>query len=207
VAGRVPDALRDVIRDFRREQIVDVARRLFGERRSTDISIEEIAAEAGVARSTVYVYFDNRNDLLGACLRGMHQQMEDELAIEFARDGSPSGRLRSLIRALLHQVDRDPAFFRLAIGSHGSRSDSAAALDADLQLISLAVAQVIDDVVADGVDAGQFRPMPTGRAASLVGQQLYGALWARSVNPDPEPVDVAANEVWLFLLDGLSKRP
>src|SRR5579872_5090772 len=97
---RAPDTLKEVIRDFRRDQIMDTARRLFGERGTTDVSMDDIAAEAGVARSTVYVYFANRDDLVGACVQSMYDGMKDTIAEIVADDASPTQRLRLLILGL-----------------------------------------------------------------------------------------------------------
>src|SRR5450631_4324739 len=98
VARRSTDDLKEVIRDFRRDQVIEVARRLFGERGTTDVPMDEIAAEAGVARSTVYVYFANRDELLRACVQSMYDRMTEAIVVSSEDDASPPERLRSLTR-------------------------------------------------------------------------------------------------------------
>src|SRR5512139_3969201 len=46
------------------ERILDVARRLFGERGYAETTIEAIASEAGVAAPTVYAAFQSKRGLL-----------------------------------------------------------------------------------------------------------------------------------------------
>ncbi len=87
--------------------------------------MDEIAAEAGVARSTVYVYFANRDELLRACLKGMHNQLLDDIALTWEQDAEPAHRLERLIEGMLERIDDDPAFFRLALVAQGSMTQGA----------------------------------------------------------------------------------
>src|SRR6202140_973429 len=115
MARQTSQDLKEVIRDFRRDQIIDVARRLFGERGTTDVSMDEIASEAGVARSTIYVYFANRDELLRACLKRMHDQLVETISERWDLVDTPIDKLRLLIVGIFEQLDSSPAFIRLAL--------------------------------------------------------------------------------------------
>ncbi len=196
--------LKEVIRDFRRDQVIEVARRLFGERGTTEVSMDEIAAEAGVARSTVYVYFANRDELLRACLTGMHTQLLDDIAESWELDAEPAHRLERLIQGMLERIDADPAFFRLALVTQGSAGQGGEAVGNELALISLNIARLIADLFVDGVAQGVFRDIDPDRATTLIGQQIYGAMSVRAAQPLSEPAPLAAAEVCGFILHGLA---
>jgi AcrR family transcriptional regulator len=196
--------LREVIRDFRRDQVIDVARRLFGERGTTDVSMDEIAAAAGVARSTVYVYFANREELLRACLAGMHEQLLEDVAGTWEHDAEPTHRLERLVEAMLVRIDDNPAFFRLALLTQGTVTQGGEAVGTELALIGLNIARLIADLYVDGVAAGAFRSMDPDQAVALIGQQIYGAMSVRAAEPLPAEAPVAAAQICEFLVRGLS---
>jgi AcrR family transcriptional regulator len=177
VARKPSDNLKEVIRDFRREQVVSVARRLFGERGTTNVSMDEIAAEAGVSRSTVYVYFANRDELLRACLKGMHDQLLDDIAVTWEQESDPQRRLECLICGLLERIDDDPAFFRQALVAQGSINQGGRVVEDELALIGLNIARLISDLVVEGV----IRPPRSSASRSTAPCQCGRA----SPNPCP----------------------
>ena len=205
MARRAPDALKEVIRDFRRDQIIETARRLFGERGTTEVPVDEIAAAAGVARSTVYVYFSNRDDLLQACVASMYEQFKSAVADILSDSAPPAVRLRELVVGLLERIDESPAFFRLAMAVQSTDSAAgSAAVGGALMIIGLDMIQVLEELVRAGVGAGDFRAdVDIDRAVVLIGQQIYGALSVRAGEPDPVPAGVAANEICDFVRRGL----
>ena len=201
---RSPEALKDVIRDFRRDQLIETARQLFGERGTTDVAMEEIAAEAGVARSTLYVYFANRDELLRACVQSMYDRLQDVVSLVDDPRATPRQSLSALILSVLERIDESPAFFRLAMATQSTGAEGSAAVGGALMLIGLDMMRVLEQLVVAGVASGDFRPdLDPERAVVLVGQQIYGALSVRAGEPDPVPAAQAADEITAFVYRGL----
>ncbi len=53
-----------VVKDFRTSEILDAARRVIADVGYADASMERIAQKAGVAKGTLYLYFENKETLL-----------------------------------------------------------------------------------------------------------------------------------------------
>src|SRR3954469_4925475 len=69
-------ASRESRRDELRVRLLEVVERLLAEGEGfTEISVERLVAEAGMARSTFYVYFEDKGDLL----RAWFAEITDEL--------------------------------------------------------------------------------------------------------------------------------
>lgn len=79
--------LREQEREARRDLIVDAARRLFGAGTFDRTSMQEIAAEAGIAKSSIYTYFRNQEALFVETAFRDTNRLIDELEGKAAEAG------------------------------------------------------------------------------------------------------------------------
>jgi TetR/AcrR family transcriptional regulator, fatty acid metabolism regulator protein len=204
MSRRAPDALKEVIRDFRREQIIETSRRIFGERGTTEVSMDEIATNTGVARSTLYVYFANRDELLKACVQSMYDELSEAFAVVFEEDTTALERLRAVVHGILGRIDENPAFFRLAMATQSTGAAGSEAVGGALMLIGLDMIRLLEDIVVRGLESETFRAdLDVDRAVNLIGQQIYGAISIRAGEPEPVPIELAAAEICDFVSRGL----
>ncbi|MEV0777984.1 TetR/AcrR family transcriptional regulator [Streptomyces sp. NPDC050433] len=111
----------------RREQLIRVALELFSHRSPDHVSIDEIAAAAGISRPLVYHYFPGKQSLYEAALR----RAADELAARFAepREGPLGARLLRVMTRFFDFVDEHgPGFSALMRGGPAVGSSTANAM-------------------------------------------------------------------------------
>jgi len=107
--------------DERREQILDCAVRLFGERPYAAVSTTEIAAEAGVARGLLNHYFGTKRELYLEVVRRM--VILPDLFAEVT-SGDMEDRVEQSVRWFLDTVSPYGKTFVAVVGAEGVGSDS-----------------------------------------------------------------------------------
>lgn len=111
----------------RRQQLIGVALELFAQRSPDEVSIDEIAAAAGISRPLVYHYFPGKLSLYEAALK----RASEDLAGRFAEphEGPLGDRLLRVMRRFFDFVDaHGPGFSALMRGGPAVGSSTTNAL-------------------------------------------------------------------------------
>ena len=115
-----------------------------------DVQMHDIAAAAGVARSSLYYYFANKDDVLAYLLRSMFSELTTATTHAVSGPGTPSERLIAVIRAQLEHLDQHPAASQQLVanlGRAGKLPDIAAQVN---QGFEVPVRQLLAEGAADG---------------------------------------------------------
>lgn len=98
----------------RREQLLDVGRSLFADKGFEAVSVEEIAAKAGVSKPVVYEHFGGKEGLYAVLV---DREMNDLL--HSISDALTAGSARALLEqagmALFDYIDTNPDGFRILV--------------------------------------------------------------------------------------------
>lgn len=111
--------------DAARERLLDAAEECFARFGPSRTSIEDVARQAKVSRSTVYRYFEGRNELLAAAYMRQNAAVFDRVKILMAEPGTFAERVvRVTVRAI--NALRSGRFFPMLFNSDGALMSSQA---------------------------------------------------------------------------------
>src|SRR5579862_7824441 len=120
VRGRVKRRRERLETDARRAQLLELGMRLFAERTYDEISMDDLAREAGVSKGLVYHYFKTKRDFYVAGLREIARDLLEKTTTH-SPDLPPAERIRRGLDAYLDHVRAHArAFVALMRGGIGS---------------------------------------------------------------------------------------
>jgi AcrR family transcriptional regulator len=188
----------------RREQLLDVSRRLFAEKGFDGTSVEEIAARAKVSKPVVYEHFGGKEGIYAVVVDREIRALTDALNGALEKGHHPKVLVERSALALLSYIEENEDGFRILV-----RDSPVAQATGTFSSLIGDVATQVEHLLAAQFKKSHLDPRTAPiYARMLVGMvALTGQHWldARS----PEKADVAANLVNLAWngLSGLERRP
>jgi AcrR family transcriptional regulator len=99
----------------RREELLAIAAAQFAERGYQDVSLNDIAGQAGMAGPSLYHHFANKSDVLVAVLRRTNDLIELDWTRSIQNSSSPETTLAELVRNYVDLAMGHPELFQIFI--------------------------------------------------------------------------------------------
>ncbi len=102
-------------RNVHRENIASAASDLFMKKGIAATSMDDIAKAAGYSKATLYVYFENKEEIVGILVLGSMKKLYDYIDSALAQQESTKSRYELICRGLVQYQEEFPFYFDMAL--------------------------------------------------------------------------------------------
>jgi AcrR family transcriptional regulator len=114
-----PSRRRLRLTELRCREILDAARLVFAARGFDAATVDEVAARAGVAKGTLYLYYPSKRDIYWAALRDGVRELHVLLTARLAAADTCGGVIRAFVETKVTYFDEHADFFRIVHAEFG----------------------------------------------------------------------------------------
>jgi len=163
------------IRARRQEQILEAAAKLFAQHGYSDMATQSLADALGVGKGTIYRYFPSKEALFLAALDRAMRQLH--LAIDARISGvqDPWERMVLGVEAYLTFAADHPEFVELLIQERAQFKDRKKPTYFEHRDVNV---ERWRELYRSLIAAGRMREMPVERISDVIGDLLYGTMFA-----------------------------
>ena len=198
-----------IVQEFRTRAIEAAAVRVIAEKGLAGATMQAIAEEAGVAKGTLYLYYENRAHLLQNAAEATYSEIMGRLEAVLSQELRFADKIRALVQAMLEFVDSHRDFFRLYVAVRYAESDiqEGSRLERPtMDLYQVYVGQ-LTQLLGEAVESGHLRALDPGKLAIFMTEGINAILLHRL--EEAEPPDPRAEAAWIteLLMRGMAARP
>ncbi len=183
----------------RRDEILDVAGRMFARRGYPNTDLQVVADEVGVGKGTIYRYFPSKQELFLAAVDRAIRRLRDQVdASTTATD--PLDQMQQAVRAYLAFFEANPELVELLIQERAEFKDREKPtyfIHCDEDVVKWHA--VLRELIA----AGRVRDIPVERITNVVGDLLYGTMFTNYFAHRRRSLEEQADEILDLALVGI----
>ncbi len=176
----------------KKQAILEAAARVFAAKEFHQVLIDDVAAEAGVGKGTIYRYFETKEDLYFDTVLDVLDHLERLLLATLPEETSPTRRLERIAREILQLALQRRHLFTLLQADERrffGRED-------EIGRRREAIQKIVQQAILDGIERGEFRGIDARIGAQLFRGMIRAAACFR--HEDDTTQDLTAQIVGIF---------
>ncbi len=190
---------QDVVSEFRCAEILAAARKVFATRGFSDATVDEIAAAAGIAKGTVYLYYPSKRDIYLAALKHGLLELQDRTRATMQAADGIRAKLRAFTRTRIEYAEANRDFIKIYHSEFGNLANANVS-DSEFQQLYLKQARMLDGVLQEAVQKGEIRQIRTDFTAYIIYDMVKGVMTQRllswSGGSMEEDIELLNDLVW-----------
>ena len=194
----------DIVEQFRMRSILEGALRVIARRGVAAATMQDVADEAGIAKGTINLYFESRDELVRRVAEEAFSRLEARLAEALSTPGHATVRLRRLVETKIAFFDDHRELFRAYLAA--CQAEAGAASRRRPATYDLHLRRLVAFLEA-AMAAGELRRADAERLALFVSEGITAVVRRRLSEPEPPPARRDVEWIASMLLDGLSAGP
>ncbi len=197
----------EVIKEFRVREILEAARRVMARYGMRGTTVDRVAKQAKVAKGTIYLCFDTKDELVHiAVIEGL-REMTAEVPASDDPSMAPPERIRKLILAQFRILASNHNFLKtFIIGNSLYIELESETAQRELRVYAGHL-DFVASVLQDAIDHGAVRRIDPQFAAFMLGEMLTGSLRRRLLKLASSPLESDAEAVVELFLRGIAATP
>ena len=142
----------------KRSDIIQAALACFGRKGYRNTTMDDIVAESGLSKGSLYWYFDGKDDLFVSAITSFFAGLGQEVLAGVEQHATASDKLRAIALELVQFWKRAEGLFNLVVEFlvQSSHREDASRLWAELLV---QYRDVVADIIDEGVRNGEFKPV------------------------------------------------
>lgn len=146
-------------RSVHREKIVSAASALFMEKGIAATSMDDIAKAAGYSKATLYVYFENKEEIVGILVLNSMKKLYDYISSALIQHETTKARYDFICRGLVQYQEEFPFYFKMVLDKINIDFESKDYLPEEKETYQIGeeINEKIKNFLLSGMEKGDLR--------------------------------------------------
>ena len=179
----------------RKKEILEKARDLFIKDGYADVTFQKIADRCGITRTTLYIYYENKQQVFIECIKQVTDELENNIAI-FMNDKKLSSLecLEKIFDETIKICTHYYKIFRVVLDHLLQLQKTGVDINRRLNRRTIRIRHIISTVIIRGQNKGEIKKLPVKEINDLLFSSLYYGIYNVGITETPN-LQVAGDSI------------